>query len=353
MMDAQKLKDAVERAAEDAISRQLSSLRGAVVEAVVQELTSSAHAEQGASTAGVLNAAVASIHDVSAQSDILNALLNGAEKFSGRTGLFVVRGATASGWQARGFDPDAFRRAQINAGAGLAERAIRTQTPAAGSAYEFESSFVHQFGAPAEGNCVVFPLIVRERVAALLYADGGDGDAASVNVSALELLVRSASLWLEVLALRKSLEQPAPHPVQQPAPPPAPQESASAAVASASPGATAPAPASYAQPRPPAPAPEPPPAPAPPVGESEIHSKARRFAKLLVEEIKLYNQGKVNDGRQNRDLYDRLRDDIEKSRAAYQKRFGNAVADVDYFGSELIRVLAENNKELLGANYPG
>lgn len=349
MMDAQKLKDAVERAADDAISRQLSALRCAIVDAVVQELNSSAQAEQGASTADVLNAAVASIQDVNAQSDILNALLNGAEKFSGRTGLLVVRGATASGWQARGFDPDGFRRAQINVGAGLAERAIRTQTPAAGSAHEFESSFVNQFGAPAEGNCVVLPLVVRERVAALLYADAGDADAVSMNVSALELLVRSASLWLEVLALRKSMEQPAPQPVQQHVQPPAAQE-AVAAAASASAGAPAAA-TSWSQPQPPVPTPEA--SPAPPSGESEIHSKARRFAKLLVEEIKLYNQGKVNDGRQNRDLYDRLRDDIEKSRAAYQKRFGDAVAEVDFFSSELIRVLAEDNRELLGANYPG
>ena len=85
----------------------------------------------------------------------------------------------------------------------------------------------------------------------------------------------------------------------------------------------------------------------------EARDKARRFAKLLVEEIKLYNQTKVAEGRTHHDLYIRLREDIEKSRAAYQKRYGETVRDVDYFSQELVRILADNNRSMLGPGFQG
>jgi hypothetical protein len=85
----------------------------------------------------------------------------------------------------------------------------------------------------------------------------------------------------------------------------------------------------------------------------ETHEKARRFAKLLVEEIKLYNPAKLVEGRARGDLYIRLRDDIEKSRGAYQKRYGESVKDIDYFTQELLRILADNNPAVMGAGFPG
>jgi len=86
--------------------------------------------------------------------------------------------------------------------------------------------------------------------------------------------------------------------------------------------------------------------------DDELRNKARRFAKLLVEEIKLYNLPKVTEGRASKDLYKRLKDDIEKSRAAYKKRFGVYITDVDYFANELIRILADNDRSLFGADFP-
>ncbi len=87
-------------------------------------------------------------------------------------------------------------------------------------------------------------------------------------------------------------------------------------------------------------------------GEEEIHKKAKRFAKLLVEEIRLYNQSKVTQGKKHKDLYNRLKEDIEKSRTSYDKRYGqSAAATADYFTQELIRVLADNDASLLGDNF--
>ena len=86
--------------------------------------------------------------------------------------------------------------------------------------------------------------------------------------------------------------------------------------------------------------------------DADVHRKAHRFARLLVDEIKLYNQVKVSEGRKNHDLYDRLKEDIEKSRITYQKRYGNTAAGgADYFSQELVRSLAEDDTSIMGANF--
>ena len=86
--------------------------------------------------------------------------------------------------------------------------------------------------------------------------------------------------------------------------------------------------------------------------DADTHRKAQRFARLLVDEIKLYNQAKVAEGRRNKDLYDRLKEDIDKSRGTFQKRYGATVAAAsDYFNSELVRSLAEDDLSIMGANF--
>jgi hypothetical protein len=92
------------------------------------------------------------------------------------------------------------------------------------------------------------------------------------------------------------------------------------------------------------------------VGEEErrLHNDARRFARLLVSEIKLYNENKVQEGRTKADLYDRLRDDIDRSRQMYDKRVAAPVAARhDYFHQELVNLLAEGDAAKLGQSYPG
>ena len=75
------------------------------------------------------------------------------------------------------------------------------------------------------------------------------------------------------------------------------------------------------------------------------HSEARRFARLLVSEIKLYHEDRVKEGRQNQDIYERLQRDIDRSRDMYDRRADATVKTThDYFHAELIRILAEGMK---------
>ncbi|MEJ7848471.1 MAG: hypothetical protein WKF92_10315 [Pyrinomonadaceae bacterium] len=88
--------------------------------------------------------------------------------------------------------------------------------------------------------------------------------------------------------------------------------------------------------------------------DRRVHVEALRFARLLVSEIKLYNKETVEEGRETDNLYDRLRDSIDRSREMYAKRVKPAVASrFDYFHYELVNSLAEGNEAKLGTSYPG
>jgi hypothetical protein len=88
--------------------------------------------------------------------------------------------------------------------------------------------------------------------------------------------------------------------------------------------------------------------------DRRLHTEALKFARLLVSEIKLYNEQKVTEGRSHNNLYDRLREPIERSREMYDKRVKPEVTQkYDYFHHELVNKLAEGDQAKLGSAYPG
>ncbi|HEY6147223.1 MAG TPA: hypothetical protein VIZ69_05975, partial [Thermoanaerobaculia bacterium] len=87
---------------------------------------------------------------------------------------------------------------------------------------------------------------------------------------------------------------------------------------------------------------------APPDGD-ERREEARRFAKLIVSEIKLYNEKAVQEGRTRNDLYSRLKEDIDRSRQMYDERIPADVrSSSNFFYEELVRILADGRAEALG-----
>lgn len=88
--------------------------------------------------------------------------------------------------------------------------------------------------------------------------------------------------------------------------------------------------------------------------EQKAHADARRTARLLVSEIKLYHEQELEDGRQNGDIYQRLQKEIDTGREMYMHRVASAVVfSHDYFHEELVRILGGNDPSRLGAAYPG
>lgn len=370
----------IDRAVEQALGQAMAAVLPQIQADVVRELRGALSAIPdevgGKATAGAVSLlpAVHAIHAGTTQKEILRSLLEACGPFCSRIALFVVKAGAASGWQGRGFgDDDAIKDFPLDPDCGPVAHALLQRVPAAANIAEMDHKFARQFGAPSDEQILIVPLRLKEKVAALVYADGGS--SGTLDSASLELLVAVAGTWLEVVSLRKqSLREEAETETGQPNPsssqstvaPPDPfsghapkhawpmtpaetiSESApepeapvvelpAAHAASASAAAAAPAIDALA-----ALSPE----------DADTHRKAQRFARLLVDEIKLYNQAKVVEGRKNRDLYDRLKEDIEKSRATYQKRFGaTAASSADYFQREVVRNLGEEDVSVMGATF--
>jgi hypothetical protein len=82
---------------------------------------------------------------------------------------------------------------------------------------------------------------------------------------------------------------------------------------------------------------------------AEEDQGARRYARLLVSEIKLYNEAAVRVGREKRDLGRRLKPEIERARRLYDERIPASVAGRDAcFEQELVQTLADGDSALLG-----
>ncbi len=81
---------------------------------------------------------------------------------------------------------------------------------------------------------------------------------------------------------------------------------------------------------------------------NEEDVSARRYARLLVSEIKLYHEAEVVAGRRDRDLTARLGGEIARARVLYDQRVPPHVRQrADHFHDELVRTLADGDSTLL------
>ena len=344
--------------------------------------------QQAGARLGLLDAALKEITLRNNQVDILICYLDKAARFAARTALFVVKAGNLVGWQARGFDGD-FNNASIktlvfpadrdNFLRKVADTRTACSTATAGNPEVME--VVSRFGPLAPDAVCAIPLVVRDKTVAVLYADSGLVPNATVGGHSLEIVTTVVSLTVELSSARAKLgikAQDAPTRDASTGPSPAvPPPPAAAPVAAAVPVVELPRhmepPARQAPSVGSGPSPSQPAVAAPAVAETQpatsvpppstselseadqkLHSDARKFARLLVSEIKLYNEQKVQVGRRDKNLYSLLRDDIDKSREMYEKRVSPSVAgQVDYFYDELVRLLADNQVSALGPECPG
>ena len=84
----------------------------------------------------------------------------------------------------------------------------------------------------------------------------------------------------------------------------------------------------------------------------DLHRRASRNAKVAMQDIQLLRPDEVKLGRENNDLCQRLRSDLDKARKEYDRRF-RAIQDhpVDYFHHWMVEILAKGNNNALG-EYP-
>lgn len=82
-----------------------------------------------------------------------------------------------------------------------------------------------------------------------------------------------------------------------------------------------------------------------------LKNDARRFARLLVADIKLYNQTKIEIGKRNNDIYSQLETEIEQARDKYYGRFNKGVTEEDHFDAQIVELLADGDANKMGARY--
>jgi predicted Zn finger-like uncharacterized protein len=86
---------------------------------------------------------------------------------------------------------------------------------------------------------------------------------------------------------------------------------------------------------------------APPADQSECHVKARRFARIIVSDIALYNQTKVEQGVREGTFYDLLADDIKEGRIIYSQRVAEEIrSGTNYLDEALSDLVAKKKREL-------
>ena len=86
----------------------------------------------------------------------------------------------------------------------------------------------------------------------------------------------------------------------------------------------------------------------------KAHQSAQRLARVLISEIKLYYMSKIEgqDGAEMQNIYDLLKDPIDKSRQHYDQRVGAEASSMpDYFHGELVKTLCAGDESRLGPNY--
>lgn len=348
----------------------------------------------------LLRDSVAELDGQRTQAEVLNALVARAANFAPRVVLFVVKGGNAVAWAARGIDDvnNSVRGMSIPLQSDTVLRAAFSsqQTFYGSPDHQSENAvLLGRMGRVNPQRVLAVPLKVRSKTAALIYADSADSGEVATNVEAIELLAHTAGLVVELVSLRARTSEGAPQPkpaaapepvakptpVARPTPVAAPVTEAPVRVEEVrpvpqpvhipapnvtphrEPPPVTPAeevtPPAYFRPTPQPQAPTPMPVPPAPAAsasgdEEKAHNDARRFARLLVSEIKLYNEQKVGDGRRTGDLYDRLKEDIDRSRQMYEKRVTPSVASkFDYFYDELVSTLAEGDSSKLGSDCPG
>jgi hypothetical protein len=337
-----------------------------------------------------LRASIAAIEKGANLSEVLMALVNEASKHVPRAAMFILKNNAAVGWFARGFDHnDVVRSLSVPLTADTLFRIVHTSRHATRGHVTHSPGTMQvlgRLGGDPQGVLAV-PLILRDKVAAVLYCDTDQDEVPVAAADACEILVSFAGKVIDVLSgapkaaagtaagstspgivgTSPGMRAPAPQPAPAaPAPVPAPPASAPdlgsstvmfqqpSPVRASRPPTNPPVRPSFA-PTPTA-APPPPPAPSTPPGravapeEQKAHDDAKRFARLVVSEIKLYNEAKVAEGRRTKDIYERLKEDIERGRQMYHDRVpANVREATDYFHDELVRILAGGDAAALGA----
>ena len=274
------------------------------LEVAVAAATTAARADlrshDGASSERLLDA-IRAIDRARSLSEILDTLAGCAGREAKAAAVLLVRGRRFRGWRTIGFGSADGAAASIDIpfdAAGIVGAATDSNTLVSGGP---APSF-----APDSKSPLAIPIAISGTVVAVLYADqaaestpGGPAP----RIPALETIARHAARALESLTAFKTARALA------------------SGDAQARRGAGD-------------------------VGDEDV--AAKRYARLLISEIRLYHEAAVAAGRRDRDLTTRLGGEIARARVLYEQRVPAHIRQrADHFRDELVRTLADGDAALV------
>ena len=273
---------------------------------------------------GRLLEAMTAIDAARTVSEILGLTVNAAASEAPRASLFVANGNRLDEWPFPGL-PMLSTGAVPAAGneAGMLASALASADVQVSSGDGTGPSAPAFASLPDGRSAIAVPLVLGGQSVAVLYGDAGhDGDAQAPWGEALQILGRHASACMACLTAVRTAQ--AMRVIEERAPR---SQAAATGMSSVMPVSAV---AESAQP------------------VVDEHG-ARRYARLLVSEIRLYNEAAVRVGREKRDLSRRLDPEIERARRLYDERVPASVPARDAcFQQELVETLADGDPALLG-----
>lgn len=265
-------------------------------------------------------------------SEILDTLASWAGREAARAGVLLVRGGQLRAWRFVGFDgalDDASAFELPLEEAGIIADAVRTGEAAFGDGGH--DATVPSFAKlPPGSEMLAVPIPMAGHVVAVLYADqaangvarDGHRDSPVVWPATLEVLARHATRCLEATTAFRAAQLVTEWP-----------ETSAALTGSRDVSGKGVESVTSAR----------------GLKRSDEDEAARRYARLLISEIKLYHEPEVIAGCRDRDVAVRLGGAIARARVLYEQRVPAEVRNAtDHFHAELVRTLANGDPSLLG-----
>jgi hypothetical protein len=313
-----------------------------------------APADSSAPLPGIASVSARRLDSAGTQIEVLTLFLEECRRHAARCALLVERGGRLEVWRSAGFGGQAGD--PVPRAVAIEQNPVLDRVREGSPQWLIRGNAVSEaLGAGDASEAVLVPFVVREKVSGAVYADVV-GDRDRFDWDAVAVLTWIAGLVVDRLARRKLVPSPPLRELEvaRPAPRDEPPPSFASTPPRDHPAAPlprdegVPSPASAAVPVVPEEGERPLGGPLAPHGEDDRRDDARRFARLLASEIKLYNEREVSEGRYRGDLYERLKDDIERGRRLYEERVPPEVrSGKDYYFEELVDVLAGGRPEAL------
>jgi len=281
--------------------------------------------EDGVAAIAALNEFVKKIASASNQLLLIGSIIEGINRFCDRAALFLLRDDKLVGWRGKGFSgengqisDEELKRIFFSLSANtVLKSVIETKKPYLGDPLHKPDDFLiyNRLGGGKPKKILVMPFFVKGKPQAVIYADSLAG--APIKAKIIEILATVGELSLDMLPIRQKLlakiktqEFVEDTEVEQRAFERSDEFEKTSA----------------------------------PVKDND----PERYARVIINDIILYNKKVVEDGIKNKNLYEVLKETLLQAKELYLRRS----SDLRYFEEQMVNMLAKGDRRALkGYNF--